>query len=102
MHRATVVHGHCSDHGQIIHLVPSAARAPADQSRTVWTVPAYVAGSHGCPFLAFLTHSKMVRSSSRILSVETGTPGALATVVQRWCPGIPLLLQAPKHSPPRG
>ena len=99
-HRAMVRHGFCSDHGDAIHLEGVApTRRPATGDSVGLDHHAH--GAHNCVMLAFLsssasTHGSITASPGQLVSTELPSPRADAGATR----SIPLLLQAPKSSPP--
>ena len=102
MHRATVQHGYCSEHGEVIHLNRASA-APvlaADAQLPLVKRDILVQGTHDCLSLAFLTQGSSLRLGSPL------APGALTPVtgvippLPGATPAIALLYLSPKHSPP--
>jgi len=102
-HRATVVHGYCSDHGRQIHLQHrhhQPGDEPPEPGLPVVEHDRHVAGEHDCAHLAFLTKPCSVRRAALEPGVTRLTPREPARQLTPPLSGIPLLLLSPKHSPP--
>jgi hypothetical protein len=96
----TELHGYCSEHGRVVHLSVGQVRSPADPRAPVVRHDVQVQGEHDCAALSFLAQvvvisrslqpcRRVVRSSARLTPRRTAPLAA-----------IPLILQAPKASPP--
>lgn len=100
-HMANVSHGHCSKHGQPVHLSgPPPTMHPTGHTALQPSTHHQIV--HHCALLEFLTQSSLVitdgRNSSgvKIRTVSSVGPEMLSHVT------IPLLRQSPKASPPQG
>ncbi len=101
-HRAVVVHGYCSDHGAVIHLSWNAAHLPRKTARKPGlSGHQHVTGVHGCLAQSFLLSSWAPARFHLVEPVaqEASFVGSTSHDVEPSL--IPLLHQAPKHSPPR-
>jgi hypothetical protein len=101
VHRATVLHGYCTDHGEVIHLKQLHHRHFEDGQRPVATPVINLEGPHGCVFLQFLTQTSSVHSTGHTTGENCPALAAPATPWLKPLSSVPLLLQSPKTSPPR-
>jgi hypothetical protein len=98
-HRVTELHGYCSEHGRVVHLTAGQLRSPADPSAPAVRHDVQVQGEHDCAALCFLAQTVLIGRSSSPGRAETRasrSPAPRRTALA----AIPLLLQAPKASPP--
>lgn len=100
VHRATVLHGYCTDHGEVIHLKQLHHRHFEDGQRPVATPAINLEGPHGCVFLQFLTQTTSVHSTGQITCETCLVRVTPATPWLDTLSSVPLLLQSPKTSPP--
>jgi hypothetical protein len=101
-HMAHEHHGFCSDHGAVIHLqgeLSPAERSTMDDSSV--ERDHHVHGVHGCASLAFL--ASWASAGDNGPGDVRRLPAAAAPLSRHraGAPAIPLLLQAPKVSPPQ-
>jgi hypothetical protein len=100
-HRVTELHGYCSEHGRVVHLSVGQVRSPADPRAPVVRHDVQVQGEHDCAALSFLAQTVLISRSSSLGRAEACA--SRPPVPRRTAPlaAIPLLLQAPKSSPPQ-
>lgn len=102
-HKATAVHGYCSDHGELIHLdhpVPAEGHEPR---RGEARPDHQAAGAHHCAVLSFLAQGFGRADGSADHTLGPEAPSApLPRHAVRAFATIPRLHLAPSHSPPRG
>lgn len=99
-HRATVLHGYCTEHGELIHVGSHLLGEEASTQSTV--VPSrLVQGSHHCAVLSFLSQSSL--PSPEGSGIRTALLDATASfdALEHSHQAIPLLRQSPRLPPPR-
>jgi hypothetical protein len=102
-HRATALHAICSKHGKVIHVLSDERREAPRSTATAFASDTTAAfeGVHGCAALLLLTTAlvgPLPATSTlalRAVPAQGQPPRGLFTAHP-----VPLLLQAPKHSPP--
>jgi hypothetical protein len=99
-HRATVLHGYCTEHGEVIHLEQLHHRHFEDWQRPVATPAVDLEGRHGCVFLQFLTQTSSIQSTGYTIGESCLALPASASPGLGTLSSVPLLLQSPKTSPP--
>jgi hypothetical protein len=99
-HKAHVVHGFCSDHGQPIHLEETPGHAHRLHPRTAVDRDHHVHGAHGCVALDLLTSWATTAAADRDVVDRTPSTALLLPREGALSPSIPLLLEAPKLPPP--
>jgi hypothetical protein len=101
VHQATVSHGYCSDHGQLIHLSADPLTVPPHSQRAQGLHrDRHLSGAHGCPALDFLSSCWSVAvnyTTAALRGVRTHRRRSSGVPLAR---AIPILRQAPKSSPP--
>jgi hypothetical protein len=102
-HRVVALHAVCSEHGELIHLEASASRPATRGAGAAFADGATAAleGAHGCAALlllatAFVGSAPDTAAPSPRTEPRRSSARPRAVELHR----IPLLLQAPKHSPP--
>ncbi len=101
-HRAAERHGYCSEDGELIHL-PSdlPAEAPGDPTRSRVRPELEVRGEHACAALELLAQTSELAAAAVAPPAPRVTPTAQRAPARHSGRAIPILLLAPKVSPPR-
>lgn len=103
VHRATIGHGYCTDHGELIHTTGEEQRRGRALSRDHGAVIPYnhLESAHGCVILEYLAQiegdERSRASAPRQRRAASDTPATIAAADHA---AIPLLHQSPKNSPP--
>ena len=100
-HRATEVHGYCSEHGEQIHLEHHAHEHSGPAGSELSSAPKHSQGAHDCSILLFLAQGQETARAVS-LPVQASADTALAHGRHLAAPAsISLLSLSPKNSPPR-
>lgn len=101
VHRATIRHGYCSDHGELIHPGEEEHGHQATPDDRAALIPkTHMEGTHGCAILEFLAQSITAGCSCSVVPRTLLIAAGAAVGYTADHASIPLLRQSPKHSPP--
>lgn len=98
-HRATSIHGFCSEHGRQIHL----ERLPRVSTSATETIrrDVHIHGAHDCAFLGFLAQSRTVQvTRAPVTPKVVPAPRPPSPTVGPVPRTIALFRLSPSHSPP--
>jgi hypothetical protein len=99
-HKAHARHGYCTEHGALIHAKELPASHETSPGGPVVKESCHQHGAHDCAVLAFLANGVSAPEQINADELQELTAALTPPRVAGPAGSIPLLLQAPKASPP--